>query len=299
MITLISQETIHPSFADCFPDIQDLSDKEAIEKRIVALQNELTQLFGRILNIDRLKEQTVLPTDSLVNFRRSFPWATIEVDAYTITLTASRMPFNFHTDRSTTENNRVNNGVVYVTLPLYDYEMAFYPDGSVSGEAKKGTLHHPHSNSHDETFGNNCYGNNTFVADYKNFRRENSCNAAELLSILTRACIWLSSANLSDMFDPGRLMRTVSHEDVDITNACPHLRYALWCKEHFNMSCMPFAGRTCLRSAIDADIDALVMGSRLPDWYESQAKQCLEALWNYRAHSGHGPAEYLEKPILD
>lgn len=138
----------------------------------------------------------------------------IEYEDGKLILFSENQSVAFHTRR---ERNAVgeNNDIIYVTLPLYSFNLVFYPDGKMVGSAEKsGTLEevwegsgrisygHPHTrhSSSSRTFASVCTGNNRFIQDWSAMRHGGIMDGNNTLRILSQAAIWMETANISDMY---------------------------------------------------------------------------------------------------
>lgn len=132
-------------------------------------------------------------------------------------LRTQNQTISFHCRRGDIRGN--NDDIVYVTSPLYGFTVNYLMTGNISistyrcstallrqiaGITEKITecaYGHPHatlSNSGSE-YASICQGNNRFMDEYRAFLTNPDPN--EFMALLHKAVTWLTTANLSDMYD--------------------------------------------------------------------------------------------------
>ena len=196
----------------------------SFEQHRARLVSEISELRSKLLSsISALTEFDAQPKgagftpEALKTFFNTYPHATIGYDGY-LQLSSNKQPVFFHTARGS-NSRKVNDDIIYATLPIYGFSMKFSDNGHVSGRAEGSSFWdaiaevcgfrdalfgHPHVTLRQHgcgEFAGTCVGNNSFMSDWRTCAANGQKTGGTVLRILTQAMIWLESANLGDMYD--------------------------------------------------------------------------------------------------
>lgn len=187
------------------------------ETRIYNLEEQIRQCRAQI--VSSMKELASLKNGSdeeiqlndyqLQGFFDKHPGVCFDVLDDRVSLLARNQSVYFHTKRGDEYGADINNDVVYITLPIYNFKMSFMKSGNVVGEALNPNCglvkdcFHPHaqkSSGDQMTFSGMCQGNNHFISEYASLTCDGKLDGASFIRLMHRAVLWLTTVNIGDTY---------------------------------------------------------------------------------------------------
>ena len=193
-----------------FPDLSVENEIFHIKSKIQKLREEVLQHMEKLDRLQRYPKVSVFTDEMLDAFFNEYPAMSIVLDDC-LQLISRQQCVHFHVKHGSTVNG-INDDVLYVTFPLYSFTIKFLGDGTVSVKhndfvnaealgASSNDINYGHPNAslnNQGEFRHVCTGNNDFITDYREMW---SRSATKIIHMLSKAAIWLRTANLDDMYN--------------------------------------------------------------------------------------------------